>query len=104
MSARIAPAKRMKIEARRQAGERMKDIAAAEGVSERTVRRICQGIDAEYVIEKAPAAAFRQDEVSFLRGLTKLFVLRKCPSCEMPMVVARVCGNGRCSFCGEEWG
>ncbi len=104
MSARIAPAKRMKIEERRKAGERMKDIAAAEGVSERTVRRVCHGIDAEYVVEMAPATAFRKNEVAYLRQLVQLFTFFKCSRCDVPMFVAKCCGNGKCGFCGKPWG
>ena len=100
MGARIPPAKRMKIEALRHAGERMQDIADAVGVSLSTVRRVCRATDKEYVLETTPAAGLTGWDVTVVKMLAAQYRLGRCEGCGREVIARRAGGRVRCLGCG----
>lgn len=103
MSARIPPAKWQAIEKRRAAGERMKDIAVAVSVSESTVRRVCEDVDAKTLLVGTPAQLLTEREVSVLQQLVSSYTIRQCPVCHRAMLVSRAVPQASCPHCAAEW-
>lgn len=103
MSAPIPPAKIRAVQKRRLRGERLKSIAAAEGVSLRTVQRICPAIDASVKLLDTPAAAFTADQVEVLAVLAATMFKVTCPNCGGYDVEDRIATEGTCRWCGCGW-
>ncbi len=103
MSAPIAPAKVKAIQTRRLAGARMKDIAAAESVSESTVRRICDGVDSGVALFDQPAARLTDFQVAVLQALAMNWRGVTCPACSSASVAPKSKGYGTCPVCRTGW-
>lgn len=103
MSAPIAPAKKKAIQQRRLAGERMKDIATAENVSESTVRRVCPDVDAGVELFDSPATKLTEEDIAVLKVLTAAHMVVPCPTCGRKSLAPRGARQGGCPFCKETW-